>query len=323
MSTILLTNFYEEDAVRIAEGVCPEGFELVFLADATRQELLHKVALADYFLAGGRSKIDDELLAQAPRLKMVQRSGVGLDSLDLEALKKRNIPLYVNAGVNARSVAEHTLMLMLAVLRKVCVADAALREGKWQKHFLGLQTAELHGKAVGLVGVGQIGRYVAGLLSAFGAEVYYFDPMRLSSEEEQLFGLQYLSFEELLAEVDIVSLHCPLLLQTKGMMGAAQFALMKKGSFVVNTSRGGLIDEQSLVEALSSRHLAGAGLDVFQREPMDLEAAVLRCENAVLTPHIGGVTVDSIRAMMAMGFENIQAFEQGRLADIADKKICI
>lgn len=323
MCKILVTNFYEEDAVRIAEGVCPEGFELVFLEDATRQELLNKAGLADYFLAGGRSKIDDELLAHAPRLKMVQRSGVGLDSLDLEALKNRDIPLYVNAGVNARSVAEHTLMLMLAVLRKVCTADAALREGKWQKHFLGLQTAELHGKRVGLVGVGKIGRHVAGLLSAFGADVYYFDPIRLSSEEERMHGVRYLSFEDLLTEVDIVSLHCPLLPQSRGMMGAAQFALMKKGSYIVNTSRGGLIDEQSLVEALNSGHLAGAGLDVFQVEPIDPNAPVLRCEKAVLTPHIGGVTADAVRSMMALGFENIQAFEQGRLADIADKKVCI
>lgn len=320
MPSILLTNYYSHTLLSIIRSVLPSNFSLITLNEPTRREILSKATEADYFLVGGRIKIDEEIIAAAKKLKMVQRTGVGLDSLDLTALKKRGIPLYVNPGVNARSVAEHTLMLILAVMRRLALVDHTLKSGKWMKHETGIQNNELYGKTVGLVGLGNIGRYVALMLRPFGVRMIYCKRHRLSEKEESRLSIAYRTFQRLIVESDIISLHCPLTPETKHMLSYNEFSRMKPGAIVINTSRGKLIDEEALIHHLKEGTLKGAGLDVFEHEPVQSNNELLAQSNVVLTPHIGGITSESFNEMMYNAFQNIYRFENGDLISIEGKK---
>lgn len=321
MPSILLTNFYSECPLNIIKAELPPGFELLNLSKASREELISKAAKAHYLLVGGRIRIDRELLDKAVHLKMIQRTGVGLDSIDLELLKKRNIPLYLNPGINGRSVAEHTLMLILSVLRRLPVADSSLRSGNWLKHEIGVQSYNLFGKTVGLIGLGHIGFEVAKLLQPFGVKLQYYKRTRLATAEELAFNIEYRSFEELLKEVDILSLHCPLDTSTRNLIGSKQIASMKRGCFIINTSRGGLIDERALIEALNSGHVAGAGLDVYSVEPPAPHNDLMRLPNIVLTPHVAGLSLETFERMMREAFQNIKLFEERKLSLLEGKRV--
>ena len=316
MKTILLTNHYPAGPAAIVREALPPGFALEMLARNDAESLLEAIPRADYLLASGRVKITAEALALAPNLKMIQRTGVGLDSLDLDAIRARGIPLYVNQGVNARSVAEHTLLLILACLRRLPQIQRNTASGVWKKQEQGVQTSELAGKTVGLIGMGSIGKIVASLLRAFQANVVYSKPRRLPETEELTLGITYLPLEELAAAADVVSLHCPLTPESANMIDADFLSRMKPGAILVNTARGGLVDLPALEQALSSGRLAFAGLDVYPSEPIDSDAAILRYENVVLTPHIGGITADSFRRMMQDAMRNIERFDLGALEEI-------
>ncbi len=310
--TILLTNFYPETALTLMKQELPGGFTLMALSQPGREEVYAQIAQADYILAGGQITLDAEMLAAAQRLKMVQRTGVGLDKLDLKALKAKGIPLYVNAGVNAQSVAEHTLALIFATLRQIPRADHSLKTGHWQRYALGLDSYELRGKTVGLIGLGHIGQAVARCLSGFSVRLLYTAPRRAPLTREQELHCQYCNFETLLRTADIISLHCPFdPTQTGWLLGASEIHQMKRGVILINTARGQLIDPEALVQALQQQHIQAAGLDVFAHEPLPEHAPLLACENVVLTPHIAGLTRDAFRQMMRSAFQSIQDFEQG------------
>jgi len=321
MSSILLTNFYSTKLLSIIEKDLPEGFELIYLEEADKRELIKKAGKAHYLLVGGSLEIDQEVIDAAVNLRMIQRSGVGIDKIDLELLKERAIPLYVNKGVNARSVAEHTIMLILSTLRQLPRADMSVRSGRWLKHELGVECRELNGKIVGLVGLGSIGMEVLNMLHAFGVTVLYFKRSRLTKSEEKYLNIKYMALPELLKQVDILSLHCPLSSETTGMISHSELAIMKAGSIIVNTSRGGLIDEDALLASLQSGHLGGVGLDVFSREPISESNPLLRHDKVVVTPHIGGVTLESFSRIMASAFNNIRLFEEGKAELIENKRI--
>ncbi len=253
MPNILLTNRYDEGPLGILMEALPHGFTLTALERASRECLMEKIACADYLLVSGRLRIDEEALAAAKRLRMIQRTGVGIDMLDLEYIRNSGIPLYVNKGVNANSVAEHALMLTLAVLRKLPSVDADVRRGTWSKQATGVTCNELCGKMVVLVGMGSIGRRVAALLAPFQADVRYVDPFPLPQEDEAALGVTRMELGEAVGKADIISLHCPLNEQTKKMLGKEEFGAMKKGIILINTARGGLIDEESLVSRNGGR----------------------------------------------------------------------
>ncbi len=318
--TILLTNHYPAGPYRIVAEELPEGFELKMLERNDEESLLRLIPEADFLLASGRVKITAEALAAAPRLQMIQRTGVGLDSLDLEAIKARGIPLYVNQGVNAQSVAEHTLLLMLACLRRLPQLHRKTAGGVWEKQAQGVRTAELAGKTVGLIGLGSIGRRVASLLRAFGAQLLYFDPWRAEEAVEQGLGLRYLPLRELAACADILSLHCPLTKENAGLIDRDFLAGMKEGAILINTARGGLVEFPALREALASGKLSFAGLDVFPKEPVPADEPILQMENVIVTPHVGGITEDSFRRMMHDAMFNIQCYTQGNYEQIAAAK---
>lgn len=311
MKRILLTNYYSSEPLAVVRKLVPQGFELLSLERPGKDEVLRLAPQADYILAGGRTVIDADVLDAACNLKMIQRSGVGLDSLNLDEIRIRNIPLFVNEGVNAISVAEHTMMLILSTQRHVTYIDRALRMGRWLKHDVGLQCHNLQGKVLGLVGLGRIGTKVAAYAAAFGMKVCYYKPHRLSQDDELRLGVQWMELPSLLAAADIVSLHCPLTPLTRHIMSYEELRLMKTGATLINTSRGGLVDEGALVAALRTGHLAAAGLDVFESEPTDSDNPLFSLENVVVTSHTAGITQETFTDLISRAFDSIQCFDRG------------
>ncbi len=321
MPFILPTNCYRSKPLSIIEEELPEKFDLILLHKACKKELIEKAVNADYFLAGGSLPIDREVVNAAINLKMIQRTGVGVDKFDLDVLKEKGIPVYVNRGVNSRSVAEHTIMLILSVLRRLPLLDNSVKKGSWLKHELGVECSELYNKTVGLVGLGNIGAEVAKMLQAFGARVKYFGPSCLPECEEKVLNVSFCSLPELLKEADIISLHCPLNTETEKMIGSKEIATMKSGAIIINTSRGRLIDEDALIDSLKSGYFKGAGLDVYAEEPLSKDSPLLKLDNVVLTPHVGGLPSETFRRMMRNAFQNIRLFEEGKRARLESKRL--
>ena len=322
MKTILLTNSYTDEPLRIIKEAVPDGFDLLVLERADQSELEKRVASADYLLASGRLKISKEVLGDAEKLKMIQRTGVGLDSLDLDLIKSRNIPVYVNQGVNADSVAEHTVMLMLASLKKLTQVDKNTKSGRWIKQAQGVRNYELKGRTIGLIGMGNIGQRVAKMLSGFCVNILYYDAFSASEAVEKELRLTRVELDELLRQSDIVSLHCPLFDTTRHIINSGNIEKMKDGAVIVNTARGPLIDEPALIEALKSGKLAYAGLDVYEQEPLT-DSELFSLDNVITTPHIGGITYDSFYRMMSGAMRNIRLFDEGRLDEIEQFKLDI
>ena len=319
MPKILHTYRYTGTPWEILRGVVPEGFTVETLREPTRECLISQAADADYFLVSGRLKIDADVLQAAPRLKMIQRTGVGTEMLDLAAIRQRGIPVYVNAGVNARSVAEHTLTLILACLKRLPEVNVQVHQGVWKKQATGVSTHELYGKTVGLVGMGNIGRLVASFLQAFGAKVVYTDIIRQTEDVESRLGLSFCeSLEKMLPLVDVLSLHCPLTERNAGMINSKTLALMKKGAIVINTARGPLVNPEDLYAALVSGHILSAGLDTHFEEPISSDYKLTELVNVILTPHIGGLSYEAFEAMMKEAIKNIQHFENSEYDIIRD-----
>lgn len=322
MTKILHTYRYTGIPWDILKNAVPKGFSVETLLTPTQESLRAQAVDAEYFLVSGRIRIDESVLDAAPRLKMIQRTGVGTEMLDLDAIKRRGIPVYVNAGVNARSVAEHTLTLILACMKRLPQINAQVHNGIWKKQATGVTTHELFGKCVGLVGMGNIGRQVASMLMAFGAHLVYTDIVRQPEEVERQIGLTfYDSVEGLLPLVDVLTLHCPLTKTNIGMIDARSLAMMKEGTIIVNTARGPLIDPDALYEAIVVGHIRAAGLDTHFEEPVGPDYKLARLENVILTPHIGGLSFEAFSSMMQGAADNIVAFESGDLASIEDRRL--
>ncbi len=322
MPKILHTARYTGIPWEILKSVVPDGFTVETLEELNYECLLRQAVDADYLLVSGRLPIDEGVLSVAKHLKMIQRTGVGTEMLDMEAIKRHNIPVYVNAGVNARSVAEHTLTLMLCCLKNIPQIDRNVKQGVWKKQQTGVTCNDLYGKTVGLVGMGAIGRKVASYLKAFGAKVLYTDVFRATQETEQQLSLTYVpSFEEMLPQVDILSFHCPLTLENKEMLNADTIRLMKDGAMIVNTARGKLIKPNALYEALFNGKLRTAALDVHYEEPIPQNYAFAKLDNVILTPHIAGLTYEAFKEMMTGAIDNIISFENHNLAQIKDKRL--
>lgn len=319
---ILHTARYTGIPWEILKNVVPEGFEVKTLDELNYDCLVREVVDADYLLVSGRLPIDEGVLSAAKYLKMIQRTGVGTEMLDVEAIKRYEIPVYVNAGVNAQSVAEHTLTLILACLKRLPQINQQTHQGIWKKQQVGVTTRELKGKTVALVGMGNIGRLVASMLQPFGAKVIYTDVVRQPAETEQRLGLSYYdSFESMLPEADVLSFHCPLVKENTEILNQRTLAMMKRGSIVVNTARGKLINPKDLYEALVSGQLSSAALDTHYEEPIKEGYKLAELDNVILTPHIGGLSYEAFHQMMADAVENIVAFEEGRLVEIESKRL--
>lgn len=248
------------------------------------------------------------IMAMGPRLKLVQKIGVGIDAIDLAAAKERGIAVCNMPGTNTQAVVELVLTLMLACLRKLVPVDAETRAGRgWPLRADLLDgMGEIDGKVVGLVGYGAVGRRLRMVLEALGARVIAHDPYATDPD------VALLPLDALLAKADIVSLHAPLTEETRGLLGSARISLMKRGAIVINTARGPLIDEAALLAALADGRLSAAGLDVFPSEPLDPASPLLKQPNVVVTPHIAWLTEGTWRRSLEVVRENCRRLAHGR-----------
>jgi len=282
--------------ILITDGLDETGLSLLRAAatvddrkDLSADDLLNAIPKYDGLIVRGRTKVTAAVMAAASRLKVIGRAGVGVDNIDLEAAKKHNITV-VNAPISTSlAVVELTFGLMLTLAREIPRADAGMKQGKWLKKEL--EGVELNGKTLGLVGFGRIGMEVGRRASAFGMSVIVYDPL-ISEDDIKQRGAEPVSIQDLFAWSDFISLHLPLNVQTRDMIGSLAFSQMKDGVRIVCAARGGIIDEAELVKALNNGKVAGAALDVFGQEPPGLTEAVSH-PRVIATPHIGAQTAEA------------------------------
>jgi len=286
---------------------CAQGIAQVdTLAAGDADERRHLLRDADVLIVAAH-RFSEEDLAGAPRLRLLHHQGVGYqDTTPVHALAQRGIRLALTPEGTTTGVAEHTVMLMLAVCKRLAHVDAEVRRGHWHINTYRSESREIAGMLVGYIGFGRIGQAVAHRLAAFGARAVFFDPAITAGSVPVAGGLaRALSLNELLASSDIVSLHLPYSAAAHHLIDAAAIARMKTGAIVINPSRGGLIDEAALHDALARGHLAGAGLDCFEQEPPPADHPLFKLHNVVVTPHTAAASVDALRNKMQALFSNI------------------
>lgn len=293
-------------AARIHEQL-PSWLELAIVDPEDEAGLPKKLANTDV-LFHVLAPADRTLMSLAPQLKLIQKIGVGINTIDLDEANRRSILVANMPGTNSQAVAEMTLALMLAAMRKIVIFDQATRKGLgWT---LPPETmdgvSEMHGKVVGLVGFGAVPRRVAPVLIALGAKVIYCDPRSSGSPD-----VESVSLDDLVRRADIVSLHVPLTSETRGMIGQALLEQMKKGVILVNTARGELIDEDSLYNSLVSRHVRCVGLDVLNTEPAHGDNPLFTLPNVIVTPHVSWLTSETIERSLSVAIENCRLLRDG------------
>ncbi len=298
--------------MEIAQELLPPGMELV-VVDPAKPEFYDAAGDAEYYLGSPRTGIGNEFFRATPKLKLVQLTSAGYDRVDIEAARKAKVPVSNNGGANSVAVAEHAVMLMLAVLKKLVWHHNNVAAGKWRVgDAVATRTYEVEGKRLGIVGLGNIGRKVARRVQGFDMDVRYFDVLRLTEDQEDTLGVRYALFTEILRTSDIVTLHVPLNDVTRKMMSTKQFAMMKRSAILINTCRGPVVDEDALHQALTSGTIAAAGLDVMVEEPPKQSHPLFSLPNVTLTPHSAGPTWDNWTKAYRNGFDNILRMESGQ-----------
>ncbi|MFH0835085.1 MAG: D-glycerate dehydrogenase [Candidatus Micrarchaeota archaeon] len=278
-----------------------------------KAEILKRAADADGMVSLLTDPIDAEVIGAAKKLKIIAQYAVGYNNIDLAAAAQRGIIVTNTPEALTNTTADFVFALLMSIARRIPEADRHVREGKWKvawapHMFLG---GDVHGKTLGIVGFGRIGVRLAYLSCGFGMKILYCDNKNNEQAEREL-GAKRVGLDELLRESDFVSLNVPLSEQTRGMMGTKQLAMMKPTAYLINTSRGPVIDENALYEALKTKRIAGAALDVFNKEPLPMDSPFLTLDNVVLVPHIGSATVETRERMAAMVAENLIAFFGGK-----------
>ena len=287
---VLVCDPVHEDGIKILKDA---GFEVDVNPNISYEELKEKVRDYNVLVVRSRTKVTREIIEAGENLRVVGRAGAGIDNIDVEAAKEKGIIVLNTPEAPAIAVAELTMGLLLSLARQIPRADRSMKEGKWaKKEFKGWQ---LNGKTFGIVGLGHIGEKVARLAKAFGMKILITKRTPPSPEILKELEAEFVPLDELLRRSDIISLHVPLTPQTRHMIGEREIQLMKNGAFIINTSRGAVIDEKALFNALKSGKLGGAALDVYEIEP-PRDYSLMRLPNIVCTPHIGAQTVEAQRA---------------------------
>lgn len=289
MKILIADEIHEECAKRLREA----GFEVEEKPGITNEELKKIINHYDVLIVRGRTKVTKDLIENATNLKLIGRVGVGLDNIDVEAAEKRGIKVINTPQMSTIAVAELTMSLILNLLRKTYYAIESMKKGLWEKK--SLYGNELFGKTLGIIGFGRIGKAVAERARAFGMKVIAYDISLDQESLERIGVIGVSSLEELLKSSDIISLHVPLTKDTKHMINSSTIALMRTGAYIINTSRGEIINTKDLLEALKSGKLAGAALDVFENEPPKepWEKELIQLPNVITTPHIGAQTYEA------------------------------
>lgn len=313
------------------QGLAPlredERFSVIRFEDSSDPRFAQELEKAAGLIVRSATRVDAAILDRAPGLRVVGRAGVGVDNIDVAAASERGVAVMNAPGGNTISAAELTMALLLSVARRVAEADRTMREGKWERSRL--QGVELRGKTLGVIGAGRIGWEVAERCRAFGMDVIVYDPYLPAHRVDEL-RPHLVTLDQLIEGSDVISLHVPLNAETKGLIDADALRRMKKGAFVLNASRGGVVDERALAQALSDGRIAGAGLDVYETEPLPPDSPLLTAPNLVLTPHLGASTKEAqvqvalevarnIRAALALGDVSlaINAAEIARAAGLS------
>ncbi|MEW5888970.1 MAG: hydroxyacid dehydrogenase [Pseudomonadota bacterium] len=304
--SIVISEFMDEAAV----DTLRRRFEVRY--DPTlverRAELLGSLAGASALIVRNRTQVDEGLLAAAPKLRAVGRLGVGLDNIDVAACRGRGVEVIPATGANALAVAEYVVATVMVLLRGAYLSSAAVARGQWPRTRLS-EGRETAGKILGLVGFGGIGQLTARLARSLGMRVMAYDPLLAHDAAAWAeTGVERRDLPALLAEADAVSLHVPLTEETRGLMDAQRIARMKPQAVLVNTARGGIVDEAALAAALTDGRLAGAALDVFEHEPLPAGSPLATAPNLILTPHIGGVTRESNARVSSLIAEKVGRF---------------
>ncbi len=310
---LLVLSPIPEEAIRalVAQRVAPaelEGVSIVSYTGAGKADLISSIADADIVVGDytGTVVLDEEALRAARRCVLVQQPSAGFESVDTAAAAALGIPVSSAGGANASAVAEHTLMLMLACLKKLALAHESTVRGRWtQGEMLQAGLFELRGKTVGIIGMGRIGREVARRARAFSVHLLYCNRHRLAPEMESSLEAAYCPLDELIAESDVITIHVPLTPQTANLINAERIASMKPDAIVINVSRGAIVDEGALARALVEGRIGGAGLDVFAREPVDAANPLLGAPNVILTPHIAGATGEAQAQIVELTIANV------------------
>ena len=291
MALIVITEFMDERAVARLRARHEVRHDPQLVDDGAR--LLREAAACDALIVRNRTQVRGELLAALTRCTVVGRLGVGLDNIDLPGCEAKGIAVIPATGANAQSVAEYVITTAMLLLRGAYAATTEVAAGKWPRAALS-NGREIGGKTLGLVGFGSIGQLTARLARGVGMEVEAFDAMM--DHDHPAFaatGARCAGLDEVISMSDVVSLHVPLVDSTRGLINAARIAAMKRGAVLVNTARGGIVDEPALAAALKSGHLGGAAIDVFAVEPLPAAPHFQGCPNLILTPHIAGVSTES------------------------------
>ncbi len=300
---ILVADSIHEDGVRELGKIG----EVEVRTGMSREELIERVRDADVLVVRSATKVTRDVIEAGKKLRIIARAGVGLDNIDVKAAQEKGIAVVNAPEAPSVAVAELTIGLMLAFVRHIPAADASMKSGKWEKKaFMG---RELRGKTLGIVGTGKIGREVARRAKAFEMNLLLYDVVR-DEEFAREVGGRYVGLEELLRNSDFVSIHVPLTESTRCLIGQREISMMKPGAVLVNTSRGAVVDEKALAEALKAGRIGGACLDVFEKEP-PVGSPILECPNIVLTPHIGASTAEAQREAALIIAEKIRRIVEG------------
>lgn len=297
----------------------PEGMDFEYVKyPCSDEELIEQIKDADILFCGPVDFIRKNVIDAMPNLKLIQSLGVGFDKIDLEAAKAKGVYVCNNRAVNAVSVAEHAVLLMLASLKQLPDADKKIKEGKFIENFKEYQVKghyELSGKTIGLIGLGAIGRAAAKILRAFGCRLMYSDVIRADEEFEKEYQVEYVPIEKIYEEADIISYHVPVLPDTRGMVNKENIAKMKQDVIIINVARGEIVNNEDLAEALNSGRVF-AGLDVVAPEPPPADHPLFHLSEEgnyrlVITPHIAGTTNDAFIRMSEWSFENMRKVING------------
>ena len=303
----------EDFTIVVTEPIHESGIQLLMESQidvvqlppgSDEKDLMKIVARTDGLITRGSIKVTEEMMKASQRLKVVGVHGIGCDHVDLKAAKKLGKIVVNTPSAMTETVAEMAVSLILALVKKVVSADKAVRAGEWTRKYGDLIGSELIGKTVGIVGLGRIGTEVARRLKSFGVQLLYWSRTRKEDLETEI-GLEYAGLETILDQSDIITLHIPYTHETHGLISGREFGLMKNGVQIVNTARGGIIDNNALVEALRTGKVAGAAIDVFDSEPIDASDPLLSMDNVILTPHISASSREAMERMAVQVAEDV------------------
>lgn len=311
----------------MTQAVCPEGMKLlegkadIYVADnQDPNNYLNEMREADALIVR-IAKCDGHVIENSPNLKVIGRTGVGYDTVDVKTASAHGIPVVITPGANNRSVAEHAVAMMFALSKNLIEGQTELCAGNWE--IRGAKKAfELEGKTIGILGLGAIGRETAKICSGCGMKIAAYDPFMTRNQVEDCGAVFYEDYRELLRDSDVVSIHVPLTEQTKNMISGEELKLMKKTALLINCSRGGIIDEDQLVQALKNGIIVGAGTDVFCNEPPKADDPMLNCPNLIVSPHSAAQTREAVIKMAQMCVKGCLAVANGKKWPyVADKTV--